>query len=106
MKRLSRSGSKKTIGGDHEAGYVSGPELGASRRTDDDDDEAVMDLVTVVDPATPQPMASMELQVKDTHALGKLDLPVEVLDTKRSGALLDNRAVASRPRRKGVRGPA
>ncbi|KAF9951702.1 hypothetical protein BGZ70_000888 [Mortierella alpina] len=104
MKRLSRSASKKILGDANEAGYVSGPELGGSRRSDD---EAV-DRVMVVNTATASspPTASMESQGQDTHAFGKLDLPIEVLDTKRSGALLDNKAVASRPRRKGVRGPA
>ncbi|KAF9957944.1 hypothetical protein BGZ72_001116 [Mortierella alpina] len=108
MKRLSRSGSKKTIGVDNEAGYASGPELGGSRRSHD---EAVGNILVVDPRTTTQPVTPMEPQVKDTQsrtpeaALGKLDLPLEMLDTKRSGALLDNRAVASRPRRKGVRGP-
>ncbi|CAO3572773.1 unnamed protein product [Mortierella alpina] len=107
MKRLSRSASKKILGDTNETGYVSGPELGGSRRSNDD----AVNLVMVANPATPSsssssPTASMESQGQDTHAFGKLDLPVEVLDTKRSGALLDNKAVASRPRRKGVRGPA
>ncbi|KAG0211314.1 hypothetical protein BGX28_008137 [Mortierella sp. GBA30] len=106
--RTSRSGSKKTVsghGGEDEAGYVSGPELGGSSRLHDQGRE------NIVAPTATTQQTFLDQQYQDTQktisvaSTGRLELPIEVLDTKRSGALLDNKAAASRPRRKGVRKP-
>ncbi|KAG0046116.1 hypothetical protein BGZ83_008696 [Gryganskiella cystojenkinii] len=88
-KRLSRSGSKlkSTTDGkqeDNAYGYYSGPEL-----------EQYKELSSPI-------KSSVEKKTKPKKALDSQDM----VDTKRSGALLVNKAVTSRPRRTGVRGPA
>ncbi|KAF9194100.1 hypothetical protein BGZ51_001079 [Haplosporangium sp. Z 767] len=84
-----------------DAGYVSGPELKETEISEVD-----METTPSTSEAVTEETKEDDTQVKGLEtSTSQLSISTEVLDTKRSGKILVNKAFTSRPRRTGVRNP-